>query len=89
MFFFSNKNVFFNYAIIQGKLTSSDHLPIIIKLSTKPIVKTRQEKYKFTGANWDLSKERIEMKIEVENRNNNLSQRNDMDAPVIENNIIK
>ena len=41
---FSNKNAFFNYVIIPGKLTSSDHLPVIIKLSTKPIVKTGQEK---------------------------------------------
>ena len=86
---FSNKYAFFNYAIIQGKLTSSDHLSIIIKLSTKPIVKTGQEKYKFTEADCHLFKERIETEIEVQNRNNDLSQRNDMDVPVIENNIIK
>ena len=86
---FSNKNSCFNFAITLGKLTSSDHLPVIIKLSTKPIVKTGQEKYKFTEANWDLFKEKIEMKIETENRNNDLTQKNDVDALIIENNIIK
>ena len=86
---FSNKNAFFNYAIIPGKLTSSDNLPVIIKLSAKPIVKTGQEKYKFTEANWDLFKEKIEMKIETENRNNDLTQRNNIDALITENNLIK
>ena len=30
---------------------SSDHLPVIIKLSTKPIVKMGQDKYDFSAAN--------------------------------------
>ena len=41
---FSNKNAFLNYAINQGKLTSSDHLPIIIKLSTKTNSQNRGRK---------------------------------------------
>ena len=86
---FSNNLVFLNYAIIQGKLTSSDHLPLIIKLSTKPIVKEGQDRYKFKAASWELFKEKIEEKIEAENRNNNLIDRQDIDAIAIRNNLIK
>ena len=32
---FSNKVGFLNYAIFPGKLTASDHLPTVIKLSAK------------------------------------------------------
>ena len=32
-----NKNIHMNYSITQGPLTSSDHLPLIIRLSTKAI----------------------------------------------------
>lgn len=35
--FLGNNNIYFNYSITQGELTSSDHLPLIIKISTKPI----------------------------------------------------
>lgn len=35
----SNRSAFLNYAIEQGTLTASDHLPLIIKISTKPIIK--------------------------------------------------
>ena len=63
---FSNKVAFLNYAILKGKLTSSDHLPVILKLSTKPIVKLGQEKHKFSEANWDLFKEKVETKIDIE-----------------------
>ena len=55
---FSNKLAFINYAIVQGKLASPDHLPVIIKLSTKPIVKEGQDKHKFKTANWELFKEK-------------------------------
>ena len=86
---FSNKLAFLNYAILQGKLTSSDHLPVIIKLSTKPIVKEGQTRYKYKTANWELFKEKIEEKTEAENINNNLSDRQDIDAATIENNLNK
>ena len=77
---FSNKIAFFNYAIIQGKLASSDHLPVIIKLSTKLIVKMGQDKYNVSATNWELFKEKIKEKIETENITNNLIDRHDIDA---------
>ena len=83
-------NIFFlNYAIVKGKLTSSDHLPVILNISTKPIVKPGQEKYKFSEANWELFKEKVESKIAVENNTSDLLNRNNIDAQEIENNILK
>ena len=86
---FSNKLAFLNFAILRGKLTSSDHLPVILKLSTKAITKTGTERFRFANANWELFKEKIEEKIENENVNNNLTDRQDTDAAIIENSINK
>ena len=46
---FSNKLAFWNFAILRGKLTSSDHIPVILKLSTKPIAKVGTERFKFAN----------------------------------------
>ena len=70
--------------IFPGKLTSSDHLPVVIKLSTKPIVKPQQIRFNYSNTNWKLFKERIKEKINNANRENNLNDRNDIDAIVIE-----
>ena len=69
------------------QFSSSDHLPVILKLSTKPIAKAGTERFKFANANWELFKEKIEEKIENENVNNNLTDRQDTDAAIIENSI--
>ena len=79
----SNKLAFLNFAILKGKLTSSDHLLVIIKLSTKPIIKTGIERFEFPSANWELFKEKIEEKIENENKNDNLTDRQDIDDAII------
>ena len=34
-----NSSVFFNYAMIEGELTTSDHIPVLFKISTAPIMK--------------------------------------------------
>ena len=86
---FSNKLAFLNFAILRGKLTSADHLPVVLKLSTKPIAKAGTERFKFANANWELFKEKIEEKIENENVNNNLTDRQDIDATIVENSIKK
>ena len=64
-------------------------MPVIIKLSTKPIVKEGQNRYKYKAANWELFKEKIEEKTGAENINNNLLDRQDIDAVAIENNLNK
>ena len=86
--FFSNKLAFLNYAIIRGQLTS-DHLPVIVKLSTKPTVKTGIDRFNFATVSWELFKEKIEERNENENVNNNLIDRQDIDAAMIENSLNK
>ena len=61
---FSNRNAFFNYAIERGGLTSSDHFPVILKLSTKPIVKVVEKKRCLKRTNWDMFKGRMEIQLE-------------------------
>ena len=51
---FSNRNAFLNYAIERRTLTSSDHFPVILKLSTKPIVKIVEKKRCLKRTNWDI-----------------------------------
>ena len=45
-----NRHAFYNIIITEGEITTSDHLPIIVKLSTKAIVKDFAEKSKFKNA---------------------------------------
>ena len=40
---FSNRIAFLNFAIERGSLTTSDHFPVILRLSTKAIVKNNEE----------------------------------------------
>ncbi len=39
-----------------GEITSSDHIPIILRLSTKPFMTETPLIYKTNKANWDLFK---------------------------------
>ena len=39
----SNKKAYLNTAIEPGKLTTSDYIPLIIRISTKPIIKSIEE----------------------------------------------
>ncbi len=49
---FCNKYHYLNTYIEQGNVTASDHLPIILTLSTTPIFIKREEKYAITRADW-------------------------------------
>ena len=50
----------------------------------KPIARPEQNKFNYSNTNWELSKENIEEEINNENRDYDLSDRNDIDAEVIE-----
>ncbi len=39
-----------------GELTSSDHLPVIFKLSTTPFITDKQKVYQAHKADWELFK---------------------------------
>ena len=56
-------------------------------MSTKPIVNIGQKKHNFSEADWDLFKEKIESKIDTENENDTLLERDDVDAQEIENSL--
>ena len=46
----SNKKAFLNMAIEKGKITTSDHLPVIVILSTKAISKKVEERRNYNKA---------------------------------------
>ena len=64
-----NRLAFYNIIITEGEITTSDHLPIIVKLSTRAIVKDFAEKNKFKNADWDKFKSIIDRQIESEINN--------------------
>ena len=59
----ANQHAHYNIAIKQGPLTSSDHLPVIIKLSTKPILISGNKRYKIEEADWAKFKKEIQGKV--------------------------
>ena len=64
----SNKKAFLNMAIENGKITTSDHLPVIVILSTKAISKV-EERMNYNKADWEKYKRLIEDKIIMEENN--------------------
>ena len=59
-----NRKVHFNLMITQGPITSSDHLPIIMKIATKPLIIKTQKKLNIKKANWDRFKDITSNKME-------------------------
>ena len=49
-----------------GPATTSDHLPIIITLSTKPIQMPCNPRYNYKEANWEQYKEKVSNKLQEE-----------------------
>ncbi|XP_064110270.1 uncharacterized protein LOC135218056 [Macrobrachium nipponense] len=53
----SNRYHIFNYSITQGPLTTSDHIPILLKLTVRPIMVATSPTLDLTNANWDRFKD--------------------------------
>ena len=66
----SNRHNFLNMLIEAGSINSSDHLPLIIKISTKPIIKEKQSTLNYKKANWEKFQKTIEENINLTNMNN-------------------
>ena len=71
-----NRHMHMNLQIQQGPLTTSNHLPIIIKIATKPISVKGTKRLCYKKANWEKFKETIlescgELEVNTENRNIN------------------
>ena len=64
-----NRHAFYNIAITEGEITTSDHLPIIVRLSTKAIIKDFVKRNNFKNADWDKYKSIIDRKVEAEINN--------------------
>ena len=67
---FSNNQHFLNYLIEPGNISTSDHLPIIFKLSAKPFLVQKTPIYNVHKANWDLFKRTLDEQITISNLNN-------------------
>ena len=81
---FSNRQAFLNYAIIRGSLTTSDHFPLILKLSTKPILKNVEKVRCIRRTNWDNFRDKVRDRIRNSFTINEIEQRNDINADTIE-----
>lgn len=66
---FSNNLASLNYYLQQGPITPSDHIPIIMTISTSPIQIPIKERYQMSKANWEGFKKDMEQ-YNVPNLNN-------------------
>ena len=82
--FFSNRNAYLNYAVERGGLTSSNHFPVILRLSTRPIVKNVEATRSLKRTNWELFKEKLETQIDQIFDMDEIRSRRDIDAEAVE-----
>ena len=69
-----NRKIHLNVSITQGPVTTSDHIPIIVKISTKPIMTPSKKHLQIKKADWAKFKSSIlenekEAKIDINDRN--------------------
>ncbi len=61
----ANKHHHLNMILEPGNITTSDHLPIIFRLSTKPFVIPQPQLYNVHKANWDDFQRILDTKIHI------------------------
>ena len=83
----SNKIAHLNISIEEGSLTTSDHIPMIITLATKPIIKSIQKRRNYKKANWERYKTAVTEKMNTEINSNLLNSAN-TDKEQIDNAIL-
>ena len=66
----TNRISYLNISIQPGDITTSDHLPIVITISTRPIANEKQPKFNFKKANWQKFQEKISNNTILTNMNN-------------------
>ena len=67
-----NRQGFFNYSIREGEITTSDHIPVMFKLSTTAITKESLPRRLYNKTNWNNVKVKINQDMESLNRTRNL-----------------
>ena len=75
----ANRQAHLNYALKRGNLTSSDHWPVILALSTKPIIVEQQPRYNFKRANWENFKADLELQAATIINDNVVKDKNYID----------
>lgn len=70
---FTNDKAIHNIQIEPGPFTTSDHLPIRCKITTKPITITTTPTYNTAKANWEIFNNITENKTANININENMS----------------
>ena len=66
----TNKHNYLNTYIEPGDITTSDHIPIILRISTEPILIKKTETYNYNKADWDLFKSILNGKININDLQN-------------------
>ena len=66
---FSNKHHYLNFISEPGEITTSDHIPIIFRLSTKPFITETPTIYKTNKANWEQFKAILDNNITLTDLN--------------------
>ncbi|KAI3383771.1 hypothetical protein SNEBB_010833 [Seison nebaliae] len=54
-----NRRAYHNITLQEGPITTSDHIPIVITLSTNPIQTPRQQVYRYGAADWQSFKDTL------------------------------
>lgn len=71
---FANKHHYLNCMCEPGEITTSDHLPLIFRLSTKPFIKEKPKVYNCHKADWDVFKQHLDSHISVTNLENSTTE---------------
>ncbi len=72
---FSNKHHYLNCLSEPGEITTSDHIPIILRIAITPFIVETPPTYNTKKANWELFRETLNNRTQVNNLNScNLEQ---------------
>ncbi len=66
----TNKHNNLNTLIEPGDITTSDHIPIILTISTEPILKKKGEAYNYNKADWEVFQSILNKSININNLHN-------------------
>ena len=58
-----NRYNIFNTATYEGEITTSDHIPLVMKISTRPIVKNLIKRKDYRRADWEGYRDSLENKV--------------------------
>ena len=68
-----NRNSFHNYYVEPGPPSSSDHLPVIIRISTNPIANRCTPRFDYNNADWESFKTELEHSITLDDMDGRLT----------------